>query len=371
MNTTLTSRYLTLEHLNPWIDQLATCDAIKLSNIGKSVLNKSIPCIIIGTGPYKILGWSQMHGNESTTTKMLVSIIQKMCTGQDEQYRRILERCTLCVVPILNPDGAEAYTRENANKMDLNRDAVTLSQPESIALRDLFDSFKPDLCLNLHGQRSIYGLVGSSKPAAVSFLAPAYDVEKSVNPVRLKAMELIVGIYKELQDVIPGMIGRYDDTFNKNCVGDTFQGLNSPTILFEAGHLDLDYQRNNTAKVLEKALKAMLLHVSGIKRFEIPADIETNYNQIPENSINYCDLLVENIYLDTKHSRIALAVQYKEELHDQKILFKAELISWGNHIDKIAHKTIDFKNKSIGYSTELKQDLDEFIADYVLKNFSR
>ena len=47
----------------------------------------------------------------------------------------ILKACTLYIIPILNPDGAKAYTRLNANEVDLNRDAQDLSQPESKVLR--------------------------------------------------------------------------------------------------------------------------------------------------------------------------------------------------------------------------------------------
>jgi hypothetical protein len=45
-----------------------------------------------------------------------------------------------------------------------------------------------------------------------------------------------------LQRYIPGQIGRFDDSFNLNC-GDTFQAMGVPTLLFEAGHFEGDYQR--------------------------------------------------------------------------------------------------------------------------------
>ena len=51
---------------------------------------------------------------------------------------------------MVNPDGAKLYTRVNANEVDLNRDSVNLSQPESKVLRNVFEEFKPDYCFNLH-----------------------------------------------------------------------------------------------------------------------------------------------------------------------------------------------------------------------------
>jgi murein tripeptide amidase MpaA len=39
-----------------------------------------------------------------------------------ERSEKILDFTFYCI-PMLNPDGAALYTRENANKVDLNRDS--------------------------------------------------------------------------------------------------------------------------------------------------------------------------------------------------------------------------------------------------------
>ena len=43
----------------------------------------------------------------------------------------ITKEITLKIIPILNPDGAQQYTRKNANEIDLNRDAVERVAKES------------------------------------------------------------------------------------------------------------------------------------------------------------------------------------------------------------------------------------------------
>jgi hypothetical protein len=58
----------------------------------------------------------------------------------------------------------------------------------------------------------------------------------------MKAIDLIANINTVLQRYIPGQIGRFDDSFNLNCIGDTFQAMGVPTLLFEAGHFEGDYQ---------------------------------------------------------------------------------------------------------------------------------
>ena len=45
------------------------------SVIGHSVLNQPIYAHCLGKGPKKVLLWSQMHGNESTTTRALLTYL--------------------------------------------------------------------------------------------------------------------------------------------------------------------------------------------------------------------------------------------------------------------------------------------------------
>ena len=84
-----------------------------------------------------------MHGNESTSTRALFDLISFLKTyGKD-----YLNYLTFHIVPILNPDGALNYTRNNLNGIDLNRDFLNLSQPESRLLNNLYESVEPDFVL--------------------------------------------------------------------------------------------------------------------------------------------------------------------------------------------------------------------------------
>ena len=162
---------------------------------GYSVEKRKIHQLTIGSGNIRVLMWSQMHGNESTTTKALLDLLN-FFRKADELARKVLARCTITLVPILNPDGAAAYTRVNANKVDLNRDARERKEPESILLRKLYDKIAPDYCFNLHDQRTIFNVGKTSKPASVSFLAPAADAERTETASRIVSMQLIVAMNK-------------------------------------------------------------------------------------------------------------------------------------------------------------------------------
>ena len=200
-----------------------------------------IPLYHIGEGEKRILLWSQMHGNESTTTRALLDLFKLF---EKEGYP--FSNCQLYIIPMLNPDGATQYTRVNGNGVDLNRDAIALSQKESQFLRDTYERVRPDFCFNLHDQRTIFGV--GDKPATVSFLAPAVDEHRNVTKVRELAACIITEMNNNLQLSINGFIGRFDDNFNPNCTGDQYSLLGTPTILIESGFYPRDYQREQTRK---------------------------------------------------------------------------------------------------------------------------
>ena len=360
---TIAGRYVTLDNILPVLKKLNTNN--KLEIIGKSVLEIPIYKYQIGTGKIKVLLWSQMHGNESTTTKALIDFLN-LLNGDSELAKMFLETFTFCCIPMLNPDGAKLYTRENANKVDLNRDSKDLSQPESRVLREAFENFEPDYCYNLHDQRTIFGVGSTGKPATMSFLAPAYNEEREINESRLKAINLIAGINDVLQQYIPGQIGRFDDSFNINCIGDTFQYLGVPTVLFEAGHFPNDYLRDETRKYVFISL------VSGFKILS-ENDIVTNrlgeYLSISQNKVVFYDFLYKNIKINYDGIEIItnFAAQYKEELINDQICFNAYIVHISDLDNYFGHFEYDAKGAIYQDSNDNFPKLNQ-MANFYLDN---
>ena len=309
----LSHRYITHKHIEPLLEKRS--DIFHVETIGQSVLNNPIYGLKIGNGKKRILMWSQMHGNESTTTKALFDLFNTFLDTHSE-FNYILEACTLYIIPILNPDGALAYTRINANGVDLNRDAQNLTQPESHVLRNIFDSFKPHFCYNLHGQRTIFSAGTTNNSATVSFLAPAQDAACTITASRKVAMELIGVMNDALQRMIPNQVGVYDDAFNLNCVGDTFQSENVPTILFEAGHFKNDYEREKTRELIYTSYLTSLNYIS---KNEVNGNHYKPYFNIPENDKCFLDVIIRNAKVT--HELVDIGIQFQERLHANKIQF--------------------------------------------------
>lgn len=332
-------RYLTLDHIQPLLNKLNTNNQVQI--IGRSVLDEPIYSYTIGTGETRIYLWSQMHGNESTTTKALFDFINVLNSGS-EFAEKMLKTFTFYAIPILNPDGARLYTRENANKVDLNRDSQNLTQPESKILREAFETFQPHFCFNLHDQRTIFGAGATGKPATVSFLAPSYNEEREVNENRLKAINVIAGINDVLQQYIPGQVGRFDDSFNINCIGDTFQFLGVPTILFEAGHFANDYEREITRKFI---FFSLLTSFEVICENDLVDNRINDYLNISQNKVVFYDFMYKNIKINYDGIEIItnFVAQYKEELIENKIHFNAYIVELGELENYFGHYEYDAK----------------------------
>ena len=360
---TIQGRYITLDSIEPLLQKLNTNDQLKI--IGKSVLGKPIYSYEIGEGKTKIFLWSQMHGNESTTTKALFDFLNVLHSGS-ELAQQLLNAFTFCSIPMLNPDGATLYTRVNANKVDLNRDSQELTQPESKLLRAIFESFKPDYCFNLHDQRTIFGVSTTGKPATLSFLAPSYNEEREINESRLQAINLIASINEVLQEYLPNQIGRFDDSFNINCIGDMFQYLGVPTLLFEAGHFADDYEREKTRKYVFMALIASFKTLSENVIVSNGIDI---YLNIPQNKAVFYDLIYKNIKInyDGIEKITNFAAQYKEELIENQICFNAYISEIGNLDGYFGH--FEYNAKEALYKDDFDNipKLDQK-ADFYLNN---
>ncbi|WP_055444730.1 M14 family zinc carboxypeptidase [Lacinutrix himadriensis] len=331
----LFGRYIHSESIAPLLEKLAKkCEVLM---VGKSVLQENIHTITIGSGPKKILMWSQMHGNESTTTKAIFDLLNLLLSSE-EVSEAILKTCTIQIIPILSPDGAKAYTRVNANQVDLNRDAQNLSQPESVILKACFETFKPHFCYNLHGQRTIFSAGDTNNSATVSFLAPAQDEICTITPNRKRAMEVIAVMNANLQQQIPNQVGVYDDAFNINCVGDTFQTQNIPTILFEAGHYRDDYTRE---VVREYIFQSFVVSLNYIAKNTVTGDAYASYLDIPENHKCFYDLIIRNARIVQDGDLLDIAIQYQERLLADSVAFVPRIEKFTSLNQFFAHREIE------------------------------
>jgi hypothetical protein len=204
--------------------------------VGASLENRSIDMMTTGSGPFRVLLWSQMHGDEPTATAALFDVFDYLQRHDGEPaVQRILSSLTLYVVPMLNPDGAERFQRRNAQHIDINRDALSLQTPEGQVLKQLRDRVQPSIGFNLHNQSWSTTVGDPPKPASISLLSVAYDKPRTENDGRTLTKKVCAVIRDSLEPFASGQIGRYDDEFEVRAFGDNLTLWGTPVVLIETG----------------------------------------------------------------------------------------------------------------------------------------
>jgi len=126
--------------------------------IGYTVQGRPIEHEVLGRGGVTVLILATIHGDEAAGTPLLHRL--------DEHLRRhpaMLRGRRVVLVPLANPDGYAAHTRGNAHGVDLNRNFpagnfrgsrahgdAPLSEPESRALFELLDRYRPARVVSIH-----------------------------------------------------------------------------------------------------------------------------------------------------------------------------------------------------------------------------
>jgi hypothetical protein len=296
--------------LGPLVDGAA---GMAREEVGRSAEGRPLWAVRHGTGPTRVLLWSQMHGNESTATMALADVLRFLAESPGHPLaRRVRERLTVVAVPMLNPDGAERFQRRNALGIDVNRDARALATPEGRVLRELQRTFRPDFGFNLHDQDVRARVGASDRLAAIALLAPPLDEAGSTDRTRDRARRVAAVVRGAVEPLVAGHVTRYDDTFNPRAFGDAMQRWGTSTVLIESGGWRDDPEKQYLRWVNFVALLAALDAIAG---GEYAAADPAAYESLPENGRPVGDLLVRGARValpGAEPFRADLAVDYQD-----------------------------------------------------------
>jgi hypothetical protein len=157
----------------------------KLMSIGKSTQGRDLWVLLLTKNPelknsgkpeFKYI--ANMHGDEIVGREMLILFAEDLLRnyGHEAEITGLMDSTELYIMPSMNPDGAQAQTRANAEGIDLNRDfpEATSSDPNSATGRALETqavmAWQAEhhflLSANFHGGAQVVNYPWDAKPEA-------------------------------------------------------------------------------------------------------------------------------------------------------------------------------------------------------------
>lgn len=254
---------------------------VRVIERGASTEGRPLLVLSAGTGPRKVLLWSQMHGDEPTATGALADVLSHLVATRDEPATaELLSKLTLLVLPMLNPDGAVRVDRRNAQGIDINRDAVELQSPEGRFLKAIRDRYTPEAGFNLHNQGALVTAGPAGPQSALAVLAVPGSDREADGPVLARKKGLCAVMAAAADAFGPGRVARYDMSYTERAFGDSMSRWGTPTVLLETGGWEGPDEAERLVRlnfvVLLSALHAL---ARGTEAAAAPA-----YDAIPYNS---------------------------------------------------------------------------------------
>ncbi|MBR1391110.1 MAG: LysM peptidoglycan-binding domain-containing protein [Lachnospiraceae bacterium] len=90
---------------------------VEQETIGQSIMGKNIPCVKIGSGEKRLSYNASFHANEWICTPLLLKFAEDYLKAYSAggrlglvPARELYDSCTLCLIPMVNPDGVDLVT---------------------------------------------------------------------------------------------------------------------------------------------------------------------------------------------------------------------------------------------------------------------
>jgi hypothetical protein len=143
------------DSLQAFLREVGSSAVIRVEPLARTKSGRSVVVASISSsktfgedpGKLRVLLFGQQHGDEHTGKEALTILLAKFASGE---FGALLKNIDLLVVPQMNPDGSELYQRRTTDSLDLNRNHVLLTSPETRALHDLFYRWLPQVTLDVH-----------------------------------------------------------------------------------------------------------------------------------------------------------------------------------------------------------------------------
>ena len=132
---------------------------VEYRSLGQSLDGQELDYFRLGNGPLQAWIYGRQHPGETMAEYWMEGVLEKLLDPADPVARQLKERCTLHVVPNMNPDGSRrGHLRTNAVGINLNREwhAPSLEKsPEVYHVLAEMDRTGVDFAIDVHGDEAI------------------------------------------------------------------------------------------------------------------------------------------------------------------------------------------------------------------------
>ena len=143
------------DELSTFVKQLDdNSDLLSVEPIGQSVQGRNLYAMKFSASDFgkdkskiKVLIFAQQHGNEQSGKEGALLLARDLLKAEN---RYLFDRIDFVLIPQVNPDGSEVNKRRNGHDMDLNRNHLILTEPETQALHRFFDKYQFEVNMDVH-----------------------------------------------------------------------------------------------------------------------------------------------------------------------------------------------------------------------------
>ncbi len=147
-----------MERHHDLVQRIAGHDGVSLVELGRSIEGQAIDCLRMGSGPKQVWLYARQHPGESMAEHWMEGALEMLISG-DPVAKALREKCTLHIVPNMNPDGScRGHLRTNFAGVNLNREWAEPSlerSPEVLCVRNEMDKTGVHWAMDVHGDEAI------------------------------------------------------------------------------------------------------------------------------------------------------------------------------------------------------------------------
>ncbi len=148
-----------MERHHDLVTRIARREGVSHIALGQSIEGQPIDLLRMGTGPIQVWLYGRQHPGESMAEHWMEGALDMLTDPDDTTARALREKCTLHIVPNMNPDGSRrGHLRTNAAGINLNREWANPSlekSPEVLCVRDEMDRTGVSWAMDIHGDEAI------------------------------------------------------------------------------------------------------------------------------------------------------------------------------------------------------------------------